>query len=66
MKQNIVIIGGSYEIGREIVEQLGSSCNLHVLCRTGSGLESLGVNYIPFDVRDEGVALYASVAAVEK
>lgn len=49
MKKNILLIGGSYGIGRAIIEQMNDSCNLYVAARTNENLEPLNVNYIPFD-----------------
>lgn len=49
MKNNILLIGGSYGIGSEIAEQLVEANTVYVASRTKEGLSGLEVTHIPFD-----------------
>ncbi|WP_036384409.1 SDR family NAD(P)-dependent oxidoreductase [Muricauda sp. MAR_2010_75] len=48
--KNILLIGGSHGVGREIASQLSSTNNVYVASRTAKELSDLNVNHIPFDV----------------
>ncbi len=50
MRKNILLIGGSYGIGRAIAELLSEDHNVYVCSRTSEGLEGLNVQHILFDV----------------
>lgn len=49
MKKNILLIGGSYGIGLEIIRLLNGNENLFVASRTHQNLENYSVKHIPFD-----------------
>ncbi len=49
MKKNILLIGGSYGIGLEIIRLLNGNENLFVASRTFQNLEDFSVKHIPFD-----------------
>lgn len=48
--KNILLIGGSHGIGREIANQLSSTNNVYVASRTAKDLSDLNVKHIPFDI----------------
>ncbi|WP_321538811.1 SDR family NAD(P)-dependent oxidoreductase [Flavobacterium piscinae] len=47
--KNIVLIGGSYGIGKAIAQLMQFDCNLYIAARTNEQITNLRVNYIPFD-----------------
>ena len=47
--KNILLIGGSYGIGRAIATELEKNNNVFVASRTSEGLAGLNVTHIPFD-----------------
>lgn len=53
MKNNILLVGGSYGIGLEIAKKLSKSHNVYVASRTGETLVDHDITYIPFDVLTE-------------
>jgi len=48
--KNILLIGGSYGIGKAIIKELEYSANIYVASRTNEELEGLNVKHLPFDV----------------
>ena len=53
MRKNILLIGGSYGIGKSIAEKLHDQHNLFVASRSNEGLTNLDVTHIPFDASSE-------------
>lgn len=53
--KNILLIGGSHGIGREIANQLSATHNVYVASRTAENLSDVNVNHIPFDVLTEKI-----------
>lgn len=49
MKKNILLIGGSYGIGKAIVSNLQHEYNLYVASRTSDDLSGLNISHITFD-----------------
>ena len=49
MKKNILLIGGSYGIGLEIIRLLNGNENLFIASRTYQNLQNFSVKHIPFD-----------------
>jgi 3-oxoacyl-[acyl-carrier protein] reductase len=47
--KNILLIGGSYGIGNQLISLLENKYTLYVASRTHSGLEGRNVHHIPFD-----------------
>lgn len=50
MSKNVLIIGGTSGIGRELVEQLKSDYTIYTASRDGSPLENTGIPHIALDV----------------
>ncbi|WP_276391838.1 SDR family NAD(P)-dependent oxidoreductase [Eudoraea chungangensis] len=50
MREAVLLIGGSYGIGKAIVELIDQDYEVFVASRTKEGLEGMNVNHIPFDV----------------
>ncbi len=50
--KNILLIGGSYGIGNEVVRQLSGSSVIYMASRTNEGLDA-AVHYIPFDATED-------------
>ena len=48
--KNILLIGGSHGIGKELVVQLSKEATVYVASRTTDGLEDTNVTHIGFDV----------------
>jgi 3-oxoacyl-[acyl-carrier protein] reductase len=48
--KNILLIGGSYGIGKAIAQLLQNDHKVFVASRSNAGLEGLNVTHIPFDV----------------
>lgn len=55
MKKNILIIGGSWGIGLEIVKLISVENNVIVASRSRGGLEELQVDYHEFDVLKDDI-----------
>ncbi|MFC4220451.1 SDR family NAD(P)-dependent oxidoreductase [Flagellimonas marina] len=53
--RNILLIGGSHGIGREIANQLSKQNNVYVASRTSKDLSDLNVNHISFDVLSDTI-----------
>lgn len=53
--RNILLIGGSHGIGREIANQLSKHSNVYVASRTAKDLSDLNVNHISFDVLSDTI-----------
>ena len=53
MKKNILLIGGSYGIGLQIVKQLANEYTVFVASRTSDGLNGTGAIHIPFDAHTD-------------
>lgn len=54
MKKNILIIGGTSGIGRQLIETLNpESWNIIAASRDGEALQDLGITHIPMDVTEE-------------
>ncbi len=53
MSKNILIIGGTSGIGRELVELLKSDYSVYTASRDGSALENTGIPHITLDVTGE-------------
>lgn len=49
MKKNILLIGGSYGIGRAIAQELQTEHNVIVASRSMEGLQGLAVKHLTFD-----------------
>lgn len=56
MKKNILLIGGSYGIGLEMVKKLSTDHNVYVASRSSEQLSNLDVTHIPFDVLTEDIS----------
>ena len=50
MKKNILLVGGSYGIGKAIVSNLHNEHNLYIASRTSDGLSGMNITHITFDV----------------
>ncbi|MFD1096071.1 SDR family NAD(P)-dependent oxidoreductase [Salegentibacter chungangensis] len=58
MKKNIVLIGGSTGIGREIAGELNENHNVIIASRNSGDLEKDGITHLEFDVtKDDAAAL---------
>ncbi len=57
MKRNILLIGGSYGIGKAIAEKLNGEHNLIIASRTNEGLEGIEAAHIPFDASSDTLDL---------
>lgn len=54
MRKNILLIGGSYGIGLEVVKQLSTKYDIYVASRTVGDLDGIDAKHIQFDVlRDD-------------
>ncbi|MBL7473194.1 SDR family NAD(P)-dependent oxidoreductase [Robertkochia sediminum] len=53
MKKNILIIGGSHGIGREVVRMMHKDYQIFTACRTEGELNSLPVQYQEYDVLND-------------
>ena len=54
MKKNILIVGGTSGIGRQLIETLDpESWNIIVASRDGEAIKDLGITHIPMDVTQE-------------
>jgi NAD(P)-dependent dehydrogenase (short-subunit alcohol dehydrogenase family) len=51
--KNILIIGGSYGIGRAIAKELATNNNVFVASRTSEILSELNVTHLPFDANSD-------------
>jgi 3-oxoacyl-[acyl-carrier protein] reductase len=47
--KNILLIGGSYGIGKAIAQSMQFDCNIYIAARTSEHISDLRVNYISFD-----------------
>lgn len=47
--KNILLIGGSYGIGKAIAQLMQFDCNIYIAARTNEHISDLRVNYIAFD-----------------
>lgn len=47
--KNILLIGGSYGIGKTIAQLMQFDCNIYIASRTNEHISDLRVNYISFD-----------------
>ncbi|NAY91171.1 SDR family oxidoreductase [Muricauda sp. JGD-17] len=54
--KNILLIGGSYGIGREIAKQLTEKNKVYIASRTSGGLSDVEATHIPFDVLTEDIS----------
>ena len=54
MKKNILLIGGSYGIGNDIVQLLKGTHNIHIASRTNTNLPEDTTHY-PFDVLNDSI-----------
>ncbi len=55
MKKNILLIGGSYGIGLELVKQLSKEHTVYVASRTSEGLEGTDAKHISFDANTDSL-----------
>ncbi|MGY5847008.1 SDR family NAD(P)-dependent oxidoreductase [Salegentibacter sp. HM20] len=53
MKKNILLIGGSHGIGRELIDLLIDRHNLYVVSREAEDLENLDLKHFKFDVLND-------------
>jgi 3-oxoacyl-[acyl-carrier protein] reductase len=53
--KNILLIGGSYGIGYELVKELERNNNVFIACRTNEKLVNLNVTHIPFDASIDSI-----------
>ena len=49
MKEAVLMIGGSYGIGRSIIQQIETDYEVFVACRSKEELEGFNVQHIPFN-----------------
>lgn len=59
MKKNILLIGGSYGIGLELVKQLSEDYSVYVASRTSEGLEGTSATHITFDANTDSLDITA-------
>ena len=57
MSKNYLFIGGSYGIGKSILQELASSDQVWVASRTNEGLNGPNIHHIPFDVLSDSLPL---------
>lgn len=57
MKKNILLIGGSYGIGKALAEKLHKEHNLFIASRTSDGLEGIQATHLPFDASSDTLGL---------
>ncbi|MBN8566713.1 MAG: SDR family oxidoreductase [Flavobacteriales bacterium] len=51
--KNILLIGGSYGIGKTIAQLMQFDCNIYIASRTNEHISDLRVNYISFDAETD-------------
>jgi len=57
MSKTYLLIGGSYGIGSQIIDELPSDATIFVASRTNEGLAGKNVTHIPFDVLQDELPL---------
>ncbi len=55
--KNILLIGGSYGIGRALAEKLHTNHNLFIASRSAEGLEGIQATHMPFDASTDALEL---------
>jgi len=63
--KNILIIGGSYGIGRALAQELQHSNKVYIASRTNENLSGLEVTYIPFDATTDTLDLQQLPAVLD-
>ncbi|MBL0012347.1 MAG: SDR family oxidoreductase [Flavobacterium sp.] len=63
--KNILLIGGSYGIGRAIAQELQHNNSLYVASRTAEGLSELNVTHLPFDASVESLDIAKLPAIID-
>lgn len=63
--KNILIIGGSYGIGRALAQELQHSNKVYIASRTNENLSDLEVTYIPFDATTDTLDLQQIPAVLD-
>jgi len=57
MKKNILLIGGSYGIGKALAEKMHTEHNLFIASRTNDGLEGIQATHLPFDASSDTLSV---------
>lgn len=58
-ERNLVLVGGSYGIGKAIIDRLSATHSIYVASRTNEGLEGSNVTHIPFNATEDTLPLAA-------